>query len=136
MSVIEEILLGIFCLVALINTIGMPFMYMGGIGDKLEDCGYNYTNPLSVRCIFIYWWELVSELSINILGKVILIILMTIIFSPMVIIHFVAFLIGFIGLYICKLFLYVFRENEDKKIEREAKRELKKLEKQQKRKGE
>lgn len=128
MSVVVE---GILCFVSglmvLINFAGSLCMYMGGLGNELEYRGYDYPNPLSVRCIFIYWWELISELSINIVGKTILIILMTIIFTPTILIHFVATLIGFIGLYICKLFLYVFRENKDKKIEREAKRELKKL---------
>lgn len=127
---------GILCfvggLMVLINFVGSLCMYMCGLSNELEYRGYDYPNPLSVRCIFIYWWDLISELSINIFGKVILITLMTIIFSPIIVIHFVATLIGFIGLYICKLFLYVFRENKDKKIEREAKRELKKLEKKEK----
>ena len=128
----EKILCFVGALIVLINFVGSLGMYMGGLSNELEYRGYDYPNPLSVRCIFIYWLDLISELSINMFGKVILITLMTIIFSPIVVIHFVATLIGFIGLYICKLFLYVFRENKDKKIEREAKRELKKLDKQSK----
>ena len=134
--VVEGIITFVVGLITIVNFACSLCMYVGGLSYELEYRGYDYPNPLSVRCIFIYWWGLISELSINIFGKVILITLMTIIFSPIVIIHFVATLIGFIGLYICKLFLYVFRENEDKKIEREARRELKKLEKQQKKKGE
>lgn len=122
MSVIEGILCFIGALIVLINIVGSLGMYMSGLSNELEYRGYDYPNPLSVRCIFIYWWDLISELSINILGKVVLITLMTIIFSPIVVIHFVVALIGIIGLYICKLFMYVFRENKDKKIEKQQKR--------------
>lgn len=135
MSLIELILAVVVPIIIMVNIFGSLVMYVSGLDVELS-YRYDYPNPLSVKCIFIYWWELISNFSINMVGKTILMILMTIIFLPMIIIHFIATLIGFISLYVCKLFLYVFRENEDKKIEREAKRELKKLEKQQKRKGE
>ena len=54
---------------------------------------------------------------------------MTIIFSPMIIIHFVFALLGFIALCFCKAFVCIFGENEEKKMLRQAKRELKRLKK-------
>lgn len=135
MSLVVECILYCICgLTIIANIIGSMIMYVSGLDSEMEYRGYDYPNPLSVRCIFIYWWGLFDDLPINIFGKIILITLMTIIFMPMIIIHFVATLVGFIGMWICKLFLFVFKEDLEKKILREAKRELKK--EQKRRKGE
>ena len=129
MSGVEVILSFVFIIMFMANLIGSMIMYLGGLGDELDYVGYDYPNPLSVRCIFTYWWNLTLELPINILGQIILMVLMTIIFSPMIIIHFVFTLLGFIALCFCKAFVRIFGENEEKKMLRQAKRELKRLKK-------
>lgn len=129
--VVEGIIACVVGLIAIINLVGSIGMYVGDLWDIIA-YRYDYPNPLSVRFIFTYWWDFIDDFPINIVGKIILITLMTIIFLPMIILHFVATLVGFIAMWVCKLFLFIFKEDEEKKILREAKRELKKEQKRRK----
>lgn len=113
----------IFGLLVIVNLIGSLFFYLE-VFDEIE-YEYDYPNPISVKILFKYWWEFISDIGINIYGEIILMILTILFFLPIILIHIIFCSIFFIIWCICKLFLFIFKEDEDKKILRKAKRELK-----------
>lgn len=117
----------IFGLLFAVNFVGGIFFYLE-VFDEIE-YEYDYPNPISVKILFKYWWEFISDIGINIYGEIILMILTILFFLPIIIGHIIISSILFIVWCICKLFLFIFKEDEDKKILREAKRELKRYEK-------